>query len=72
MRSEPACPACQSPELRHEIADRWQCQNCGYLVIVSDDGAVRPWLAWMTAGRRRRASRPGRPAGGHGDRGAIF
>lgn len=57
----PTCPACSSPELQHEVGDRFGCQNCGYRIVVSDDGKTRPWLAWTTAGRRpkrkRRASR---------------
>lgn len=49
----PTCPACNSTELRHEVADRHQCESCGYRIIVSDDGSTRPWLAWESAGKNR-------------------
>lgn len=53
----PTCPACRSTELRHELADRHQCQNCGYRVIIGDDGRVKDFMPWTTAGRKRSHSR---------------
>jgi hypothetical protein len=49
----PACTACGSHELRHELADRWQCLNCGYRLLIDDAGRVRDFMPWRTAGRRQ-------------------
>ena len=62
VSKEQRCPACRSPDLEHEIADRWACCGCGYRVIISDDGTVRDWLNWTTAGRKGRARKARRKA----------
>ena len=49
----PACPACRSPETEHEVADRHQCQNCGYRFLIDDYGNIRDFMPWTTAGRKR-------------------
>jgi hypothetical protein len=54
------CPACASDELKHEVGDRYGCQNCGSRCIVDDCGRTKDFMPWMTAGQRqrRRASGP--------------
>jgi DNA-directed RNA polymerase subunit RPC12/RpoP len=56
-RRKPLCPACSSDELKHEVVDRFQCQNCGYRILIGEDEITRPWLDWETAGRKRPSPR---------------
>ena len=53
----PRCLACDSAELNHEAGDRHQCEQCGYRVVISDNGTVDDWMCWRTAGPKRRARR---------------
>ena len=49
----PTCPACRSGETKFEVADRWQCQNCGYRFLLDDAGNVKDFMPWTTAGRKK-------------------
>lgn len=53
------CPACGSPELRHEVGERYGCLNCGSRCIVDDQGRTKDFMPWKTAGARskRRGAR---------------
>lgn len=52
----PSCPNCNSTDVRPEHGDRWQCRGCGHRLTVAADGTVRPWVDWMSAGRKPRGS----------------
>lgn len=52
MRTDLACPARKAQELRHEVADRHECFNCGYRIVIGDNGNVSDYLAWTTAGSK--------------------
>lgn len=66
--NNPRCLACRSTELRHEIGDRFQCDNCGYRQLINEAGIVRDWLPWRSAGKtqsiKRKAKSPKWKRGG--------
>ena len=58
--TRPLCPACSSTELRHEVADRFGCLNCGSRCIVDDQGRTKDFMPWTTAGKRAKRRRKAR------------
>ncbi len=43
---QPACPSCQSPDLRIEdvATGRAQCRKCLWRCVITPDGSTRDWL----------------------------
>ena len=63
--TKPSCPACGSPDLRHETDDRHQCRRCLWRCRIDANGTTRDWLSIGTAGTRHPTPRLRRfsPAG---------
>lgn len=46
----PTCPACGSPDLRHEADDRHQCRKCLWRCCIGSNGTAIDWLDIGNAG----------------------
>ncbi len=61
--SEPTCPACGSPDLRHEADDRHQCRKCLWRCRIGTNGKARDWLSISEAGTSQARKRKRGAAG---------
>ena len=55
--AQPTCPACGSPDLRHEADDRHQCRRCLWRCRIGSNGKAIDWLNIGNASRAKNQPR---------------